>query len=51
MVCFEDGTMEEKKTGNADGKGKKNPTSATASVVDPLEKEQEEILDKLWNKW
>ncbi|KAI9437805.1 hypothetical protein F5148DRAFT_1294148 [Russula earlei] len=51
MVCFEDRMMEEKKTGNADGKGKKNPTSATASVIDPLEKEQEEILDKLQNKW
>ncbi|KAI9508203.1 hypothetical protein F5148DRAFT_1284366 [Russula earlei] len=51
MVCFEDGTMEEKKTGNADRKGKKNPTSATASVIDPLEKEREEILDKLQNKW
>ncbi|KAI9458965.1 hypothetical protein F5148DRAFT_1287268 [Russula earlei] len=51
MVCFEDGKMEEKKTGNMDGKGKKNPTSATASAIDPLEKEQEEILDKLRNKW
>ncbi|KAI9459950.1 hypothetical protein F5148DRAFT_1287026 [Russula earlei] len=39
MVCFKDGTMEEKKTGKMDGKGKKNPSSATALAIEPLKKE------------